>query len=71
MASRLMNSSPRFRAAQAGIGAAILEQIFEDIHSRAPKAIVNVKQTLPADFPEEIAASIIGGFNARLERLAM
>jgi len=58
-------------AAQAGIGAAILEQIFEDIHSRAPKAIEKVKQTLPADFPEEIAVSIIGGFNARLERLAM
>jgi serine/threonine-protein kinase HipA len=58
-------------AAQAGIGAAILEQIFKDIHSRAPKAIVKVKQTLPADFPEEIVASIIGGFNARLERFAV
>jgi serine/threonine-protein kinase HipA len=58
-------------AAQAGIGAAALEQIFEDTHSRAPKAIEKVKQTLPADFPEEIAASIIGGFNARLERLAV
>jgi serine/threonine-protein kinase HipA len=58
-------------AAQAGIGAAVLEQIFEDIHSRAPKAIVKVKQAVPADFPEEIAASILGGFNARLERLAV
>jgi serine/threonine-protein kinase HipA len=58
-------------AAQAGIGAATLEQIFEDIRSRAPKAIEKVQQTLPADFPEEIVVSIIGGFNARLERLAM
>jgi serine/threonine-protein kinase HipA len=58
-------------AAQVGIGAATLEQIFEDIRSRAPKALEKAKQTLPADFPEEIAISIIGGFNARLERLAM
>jgi serine/threonine-protein kinase HipA len=58
-------------AAQAGIGAAVLEQIFEDIRSRAPKAIEKVKQTLPADFPEEVAISIIGGFNTRLERLAV
>jgi hypothetical protein len=42
-----------------GIGAAILEQIFEDIGNRAPKAREKVKQTLPADFLEEIAASIM------------
>jgi serine/threonine-protein kinase HipA len=55
-------------AARAGIGAATLEQIFEDIRSRAPKAIEQLEQMLPADFPKEIAASIIGGFNVRLAR---
>ena len=56
-------------AARAGIGAATLEQIFEDIRSRAPKAIEQLEPMLRADFPEDIADSIIGGFNTRLARL--
>jgi hypothetical protein len=36
----------------------------------APNAIEQVRHALPANFPEEIAVSIISGFNARLERLA-
>ncbi|WP_088348121.1 MULTISPECIES: type II toxin-antitoxin system HipA family toxin [Rhodomicrobium] len=58
-------------AAQAGVAAPILEEIFADLHRLAPKALAKVEQALPADFPEQIAASITGGFKARLERLAV
>lgn len=58
-------------AAQAGVSTAMLEQIFEDIYAQAPKAIEQVGQALPMDFPAAISTSIIDGFNARLERLAV
>jgi hypothetical protein len=39
--------------------------------AKSPRFRWQCKQAVPADFPEEIAASIIDGFNARLERLAV
>ncbi|WP_163270055.1 type II toxin-antitoxin system HipA family toxin [Chelativorans alearense] len=57
-------------AARVGIGASIVERVFEGIRTRAPAAMEEVKQTLPADFPEEIATSILGGFEQRLRRLS-
>lgn len=58
-------------AAQVGVSAAMLEQIFEDIYIQASKAIEQVRRALPMDFPGAISTSIIDGFNARLERLAI
>ena len=57
-------------AAKARIGASVVERVFENIQARAPAAIEKVRQTLPADFPEEIATSIFGGFEQRLGRLS-
>jgi hypothetical protein len=54
---------------KAGIGALIVPAIFEEIEAKAPKAIERVRRSLPAAFPEEIAASIIAGFESRLNRL--
>jgi hypothetical protein len=56
-------------AAKAGIGAALLHAIFEDIRARAPAALVTVVAALPKGFPESVVASIIGGFQSRLSRL--
>jgi serine/threonine-protein kinase HipA len=56
-------------AARAGIGASVLQAIFDDIQATAQTAIEQVARSLPATFPEEIAASIIGGFRTRLGRL--
>jgi hypothetical protein len=56
-------------AARAGIGASIVQAVFEDIQAKAPRAIERVHRSLPAGFPEEICASIIAGFETRLKRL--
>jgi len=57
-------------AAQAGIGASIPERVFAEILASAPAAIEQVTQSLPAGYPEEIAASIITGFEGRLRNLS-
>jgi serine/threonine-protein kinase HipA len=56
-------------AARAGVGASIVEAILEDIRATAPLAIDAVKNALPGDFPEAVAASIFRGFEARLQRM--
>jgi serine/threonine-protein kinase HipA len=56
-------------AARAGVGASIVEAILEDIRATAPLAIDTIKNTLPGDFPEAVAASIFRGFEARLQRM--
>ena len=40
-----------------------------DIRTRASEAIHTVKFTLPSNFPEEILASIIEGFESRVTML--
>ncbi len=56
-------------AAQAGIGASVVTQVFDEIRSVAPKAIDAVRNALPAEFPGEIADTIIHGFENRLHQL--
>ena len=53
-------------AAKAGIGAAAVEGIFDEIAAAAPAAIERVLAHLPNRFPAEIADSIVAGFRARL-----
>lgn len=56
-------------AARAGVGASILERVFEDIRSRTPSTIDEVTKSLPDGFPEQVVASIIHGFEGRLRLL--
>jgi len=56
-------------ADKAGIGASVLRKVLTDIQEIAPTAIEQVGRNLPADFPENVAASIIGGFRRRLDGL--
>jgi len=56
-------------AAQAGVGASVVLQVFDELRSIAPKAIDAVKQALPAEFPDEIANAIIHGFEKRIRQL--
>ena len=57
-------------AARSGIGASMLRPLFADLEAQAPAAIEKVRQTLAQGFQEEIAATIIGGFESRLRMLA-
>lgn len=56
-------------AAKAGVGASIVETIFDDLRAKAPIAIESVRSELPDKFPEEIATSIINGFMGRMRQL--
>jgi serine/threonine-protein kinase HipA len=56
-------------AAQAGVGASVVMQVFDELRSIASKAIDTVQQALPAEFPDEIANAIIHGFEKRLRQL--
>jgi serine/threonine-protein kinase HipA len=56
-------------AAQAGIGASVVRQVFDELRSTAPKAIDAVRHALPAGFPDEIADAVIHGFENRLRQL--
>jgi len=56
-------------AAQAGIGASVVRQVFDEILSAAPLAIDTVRHALPAEFPGEIADAIIHSFENRLRQL--
>jgi len=56
-------------AAQAGIGASVVTQVFDEILSAAPLAIDTVRHALPAEFPGEIADGVIGSFENRLRQL--
>ncbi len=56
-------------AAQAGVGASVVMQVFDELRSIAPVAIHAVKQALPAYFPSEIANAVIHGFEKRLRQL--
>jgi serine/threonine-protein kinase HipA len=56
-------------AARAGLGASVLEPIFDDIRVRPKSAIDEIKNSLPPGFPEDIAASIFRGLESRLQSL--
>ncbi len=56
-------------AAQAGIGASVVTQVFDEIRSIAPTAVDTVRHALPAEFPGEIADGVISGFENRLRQL--
>jgi serine/threonine-protein kinase HipA len=57
-------------AAKAGIGASVVERVSADIRAKAPAAIEEVMRSMPAGFPEEVATSILHGFETRLRMLA-
>lgn len=56
-------------AAQAGIGASVVAQVFDELRATAPIALDTVRQVLPAEFPDEIADAVIHGFENRLRQL--
>jgi serine/threonine-protein kinase HipA len=56
-------------AAQAGVGASVVERVFDELRSTATNAIDTVKQALPTEFPDEIADAVIDGFEHRLRQL--
>lgn len=57
-------------AARAGIGRSIIEKVFEDLLTAAPRALALTRQELPKDFPADLVASIAGGVEGRLALLA-
>ncbi|MCL2713742.1 MAG: type II toxin-antitoxin system HipA family toxin [Alphaproteobacteria bacterium] len=56
-------------AAKAGIGAAIVTGILEELHTEVPAALDRVTGALPGMFPDRIADSISAGVRMRLGRL--
>jgi serine/threonine-protein kinase HipA len=56
-------------AAKSGIGASVVKPLFAEILEKSPGAIQNVLDELPAGFPEQVVASITGGFRSRLHIL--
>lgn len=53
----------------AGIDAQTVNRIFQELIESAPGVIENVQSALPPGFPESLAASILGGLKAAVERL--
>lgn len=58
-------------AARAGVGASVVERVFDDLASAIPEAIASVADSLAPNFPEEIAAAILRGVEARLRLLML
>lgn len=56
-------------ASKAGVRPALVRRVLGELLSEGERAMTSVQAHLPADFPEEIAASICGGFRRRLRRL--
>lgn len=56
-------------AAKSGIGASVVKPLFAEILEKSPGATKTVLDELPTGFPEQIAASITGGFKSRLRIL--
>ncbi len=53
-------------ALRSGAGASLVQPIFDDLREKAPSAITAVVAALPGGFPEQVAASIVAGFEKRL-----
>jgi len=56
-------------ASQAGLGKGIVPSILEELSSGVSQAVEGVVSELPADFPEEVVASISDGIKRRLSLL--
>jgi serine/threonine-protein kinase HipA len=56
-------------AARAGVGASVVKKAFDDLRSIGPVAIDAIRNALSPGFPENIANSIIHGFEDRLRQL--
>lgn len=56
-------------AEQAGMGSDVVESIREELCAVVETAVESVLNTLPAGFPDSVAASIVGGIRRRLIRL--
>ncbi len=55
---------------RAGIRASVVPALLEDVRTRSAAAIDSVTSALPPGFPEDIVASILNGFRARLRAVA-
>ncbi|TXL80349.1 type II toxin-antitoxin system HipA family toxin [Vineibacter terrae] len=53
-------------AIRSGVGASVVQPILDDLREKAPAAIAAVIAALPGSFPEQVAASIVAGFEKRL-----
>jgi len=54
-----------------GLGAAVAEQLIEDLLARAQDVVAAVGQELPTDFPQDLAADIFDGLLKQCQRLSM
>ncbi|MDP2697519.1 type II toxin-antitoxin system HipA family toxin [Thalassospira sp.] len=72
--SRVDEIAPRHfvqSARAAGFGVGLVAELMADMQDRIPQAIEETYQTLPDDFPPELAASITRGIEARGRVLQM
>lgn len=53
-------------AGRAGVPAALVRGLFDEIREAAPKALADVRARLPADFPKALVVSIMDGVQRRL-----
>lgn len=56
-------------AESCGIGAKVVEGIFDELNDKSVRAIETVLSELPAGFPEDLVVSISEGIKSRLARL--
>ncbi|HEX2889895.1 HipA domain-containing protein [Vineibacter terrae] len=56
-------------AIRSGAGASVVQPIFDDLREKAPAAIAAAITALPGGFPEQVAASIVAGFEKRLNQI--
>ncbi len=53
-------------AAKGGVPSSFLQSIFDELVGSIDAVINQVMRDLPAEFPQELAQSIVGGLRARL-----
>ncbi len=56
-------------AAAAGVGAAMVADVMQDLAGTLPHAVDEVARSLPPDFPERLVQSIAAGVERRLRRI--
>ncbi len=56
-------------AEKAGLGQAVVLEVFDELLSNGLSALDHVLAHLPSDFPDDIAKAIASGFRSRLDRL--
>jgi serine/threonine-protein kinase HipA len=56
-------------AKDAGLSSGIVEVMIEEILEKAPSALSDIRESLPPEFPKDLAESILGGISQNLQHL--